>query len=108
MQDSSFLTKGWFLGLCFAALAFLLMPGELFAAQAAAADAVQATEAADGAEKSKVGKLWESTGLKGFSEPGKTVVDENGVEKRSKHGIYKLVMILVGITLIYLGVAMSC
>ena len=103
MQVSSFHTKAWLLGLCFAAVAFFLLPADLFAAQAA--DVAKTAEVADTAEKSKVGKLWESTGLKGFTEPGKTWVDEKGVEQQSKHGIYKLVMILVGLVLIYLGVA---
>ena len=55
MQASSFHTKAWLLGLCFAAAAFFLLPTDLFAAQAA--DVAKTAEVADAAEKSKVGKL---------------------------------------------------
>lgn len=93
MQRSSFLTKGWFVFLCLAVLALFLMPTDLLADDAA------------GVEKSKMESLWESTGVKGFFEPGETTVDADGVEKPGQHGILKLVMILVGLLLIYLGIA---
>ena len=80
------------------------MPTDLFAADVAA-KAAQAVESAEVAEKSKVQSLWDSTGLKGFFERGEPTVDENGVEQPGQHGIFKLIMILVGLLLIYLGIA---
>ncbi|MDG1357657.1 MAG: sodium ion-translocating decarboxylase subunit beta, partial [Akkermansiaceae bacterium] len=109
MQNSSFYTKGWFIGLCLMALVCLFMPSDLLAAKAttqqAVATAGQVTDAADMAEKSKVQRLWDSTGLKGFFERGEPTLDEDGVEKPGQHGIFKLIMILVGLLLIYLGIA---
>lgn len=83
--------------LSLAALAFVLMPMDLFASELSAETAVE--------EKSKVESLWQSTGLKGFIERGQPVVDADGVETPGQHGILKLVMILVGLLLIYLGIA---
>lgn len=108
MQKSSFFTKGSIACLCLAALVCLFMSTDLFAAEAAAAQieqAAQAGEAPDTAEKSKVQSLWDSTGLKGFFERGEPTVDENGEEQPGQHGIFKLIMILVGLLLIYLGIA---
>jgi hypothetical protein len=57
MQNSSFYTKGWFIGLCLIALACLFMPTDLLAAKTGAEETVaaagQVAEAADVAEKSK-------------------------------------------------------
>jgi len=108
MQKSSFFTKGSIACLCLAALVCLFMSTDLFAAEAAAAQveqAAQAGEAPDTAEKSKVQSLWDSTGLKGFFERGEPTVDENGEEQPGQHGVFKLIMILVGLLLIYLGIA---
>ena len=107
MQKSSFFTKGSIACLCLAALVCLFMPTDLFAADVAAkaAQAVDSAEVAEVAEKSKVQSLWDSTGLKGFFERGEPTVDENGEEQPGQHGIFKLIMILVGLLLIYLGIA---
>ena len=109
MQKSSFHTKGWIACLCLAVAAYFLMPMDLFAAQGAdatqAVEAAQITEGADGEEKSKLGKLWESTGVKGFFERGPSTINEDGEVVPGQHGILKLVMILVGLLLIYLGIA---
>ena len=107
MQKSSFFTKGSIACLCLAALVCLFMPTDLFAADVAAkaAQAVESAEVAEAVEKSKVQSLWDSTGLKGFFERGEPTVDENGVEQPGQHGIFKLIMILVGLLLIYLGIA---
>jgi oxaloacetate decarboxylase beta subunit len=85
-------------------------------ATAIAADAAQAavkpasTAAASGetsaAEStSKLYRLWASTGVKGFFERSAPVVNDEGVAMPGQHGLLKLVMILVGLLLIYLGVA---
>ena len=43
--------------------------------------------------------------MKGFTERGAPTVDKDGVEQPGQHGIFKLIMILVGLLLIYLGIA---
>lgn len=85
-------------------------------ATAIAADAAQAavkpasTAAASGETSaadstSKLYRLWASTGVKGFFERSAPVVNDEGVAMPGQHGLLKLVMILVGLLLIYLGVA---
>lgn len=97
------------MGLCLAAAALFFLPADIFAAQAEdtaqAVELAQASHPADAEEVSKVAKLWESTGVKGFFERGASTVNEDGEEELGQHGILKLVMILVGLLLIYLGIA---
>ena len=94
-------SKNWFAALLIVALVMVFIPGAVYGVDApAGAEVVEAT-----AEKSKMQSLWDSTGLKGFFERGEPVVDAEGVEQPGQHGILKLVMILVGLLLLYLGIA---
>jgi sodium ion-translocating decarboxylase beta subunit len=83
-------SKIWMGMLVLVAVAAIWMPGELFGLEPPPGDdPTQAAIAAAGEDDSKVQKLWESTGIHGFL-----------------HGGWKnLIMVVVGLLLIYLGIA---
>jgi len=64
-----------------------------------------ATVATATREQSKLRKLWTSTGIHGFLQRSPDKVQKDGETKKGQAGIFKLVMIFVGLLLIYLGVA---
>jgi hypothetical protein len=100
--------KYWMVALVLVAAVLMVLPGEVLGVTA---DGTGATVSENGTtavspedEVSKLGKLWDSTGIHGFFSEGVVKTEESGGISLTS-GVKKLIMIFVGLLLIYLGIA---